>query len=113
MRDSLRRFGVFLTILPVWTCGGKTGTVPDSEATISAVAEAYLNEVLDLMQNHSVNRYSIDWPTFRELTFTVAGAAQTPAGTHNAIRSAVERPSWMAYLAPVSVGRWREFSSRP
>ena len=83
--------GILLTTSLLWACGGESATETVVEATISAAAKAYLNEVLDLMQTHSINRYTIDWPSFREVTFTVAGAAQTAAGTHNAIRSAVER----------------------
>ena len=70
-------------------CGGETGTGPPPEAQMSATARNYLNAALDIMQSHSINRYKINWPTFRERAFGEAGPAQTTADTYNAIRFAL------------------------
>ena len=80
-------FGLILASL-ILACADDTGTGPPS--TISASAEAYLSRALDTMQTHSVNRYTIDWPSFRDQTFVFAGTAQTTADTYDAIRSALE-----------------------
>ena len=57
---------------------------------ISTVAKDYLNSALDIMQNNSINRYSIDWPTFRENTFNHAGNVQTIKETYFAIIYAIK-----------------------
>jgi hypothetical protein len=80
---------LLLTTLLVHGCGGETGTGPPSEEGISATARTYLNAALDIMQGHSINRYKIDWPTFRENAFAEAGPAQTTADTYDAIRFAL------------------------
>lgn len=58
---------------------------------ISAEATAYLNEALDVIQNNSLYRESIDWDALRQDTFKVAKYAQTPADTYGAIRFALVR----------------------
>ena len=44
---------------------------------MSSVAHAYLDEVLAIMEAHSVNRYKIDWASFRQSVSAWAGSAQT------------------------------------
>jgi carboxyl-terminal processing protease len=51
---------------------------------------AYLNEALDYIQEHSVMREHVDWPTLRQQVFTLAAHAQTPAETYPAIERALE-----------------------
>jgi hypothetical protein len=80
---------LLLTTLLVHGCSGETGTGPPSEEGISATARTYLNAALDIMQGNSINRYKIDWPTFRENAFAEAGPAQTTADTYDAIRFAL------------------------
>jgi C-terminal processing protease CtpA/Prc len=58
---------------------------------LSAVAREYVDEVLDTLETHSINRYEIDWPMFREATIAQAGAAQTTAETYPAVRDALAR----------------------
>lgn len=59
--------------------------VPSATATpelpISAEASTYLEEALDIMQNNSLHRDSIDWQALRESAFKIAEHAQTPADT--------------------------------
>lgn len=86
-----RGAGLFLVLASLLcSCGGgDTGTGPPPEEIISSFAAAYLNAALDLMQTHSINRYKIDWPTFRQRAFDQAGAAQTTRDTYDAIRYAL------------------------
>jgi len=71
-------------------CGDESGTGPGNGEKISATARAYLNAALDIMQGNSINRYKIDWPTFRANAFEEAGPAQTTADTYEAIRFALQ-----------------------
>lgn len=64
---------------------------PPTGPRLSAVAEAYLADALDLMEEHSIRRLEIDWPSFRETTLEEADGAETRADTYEAIHSAVER----------------------
>lgn len=77
----------WVTFLTVAACGGDT-TEPND--TISADAESYLGVVLGIMQDNSINRFTIDWPEFRRATFERAGSAQTTADTYPAILLAIE-----------------------
>lgn len=67
--------------------------LPSATATpelhISADASTYLEEALDIMQNKSLHRASIDWEMLRESAFKIAEHAQTPADTYDAIRYAL------------------------
>ncbi len=56
---------------------------------MSSVARAYLEQVLDIMQTNSINRYKIDWPAFRQRTLEQAGNARTTRDTYPAIRFAI------------------------
>ena len=58
-------------------------------ATLSAEAERYLNEALDILQAYSLKRAEIDWPTLRANTLRRARAAQELADTYEAIRYAL------------------------
>jgi C-terminal processing protease CtpA/Prc len=55
---------------------------------MSAQARAYLNELIGLMQEHSINRLTIDWNNFRSTVFNEARAAQIPADTYPAVQLA-------------------------
>lgn len=69
------------------------GCGPTSQAPrqMSPAASAYLNEVLDLMQQRSIHRDTIDWPRFRDQTFVIAEGATTTADTYSAIRFMISR----------------------
>ena len=58
---------------------------------MSDEAEEYLQAALDIMEYNSINRYKIEWASFREETFRIALSARSTADTYNAIRSALER----------------------
>lgn len=81
---------------PTFTPSPTITSIPTATSTtqllpISAEASAYLNEALDVMQNNSLYRESIDWEALRQDTFEVAKYAQTPADTYGAIRFALVR----------------------
>ena len=44
---------------------------------MSGTAQAYLEQLLTLMRLNSVNRYKIDWTSFRQSVYEWTGAAQT------------------------------------
>jgi carboxyl-terminal processing protease len=60
-----------------------------SDAQISAQARAYLNQAVDIMQQSSIKKKSIDWTQLRSETMSRAAGAQTTADTYEAIRFAL------------------------
>jgi carboxyl-terminal processing protease len=78
---------------PTFTLTFTETPIPSATATpelpISADASTYLEEALDIMQNNSLHRDSIDWEALRESAFKIAEHAQTPADTYGAIRYAL------------------------
>lgn len=55
----------------------------------SAEARWYLQYALNIMQEHSINRASIDWPRFRASVMEQARGAVTVADTHPVLRNAL------------------------
>lgn len=58
---------------------------------IAPVAENYLNEVISIMEQNSINRLTIDWADFRKTVFNAAGTAQSIRATDPAITFALRR----------------------
>lgn len=56
---------------------------------MSDVARAYLDEVIGIMQQHSLKRLEINWVNFRAEVLETRPSAQTIADTHPAIRTAL------------------------
>ena len=56
------------------------------DLVISPIAEAYLNEVVDVMEANSVNKNSINWSDFRKEVFDNAGVPQNIEQTYQGIR---------------------------
>jgi hypothetical protein len=65
---------------------GDEGTNPEG---MSEEARAYLNRALDIMEDHSIWRYEIDWVPFREAAMQRAPDAQRASDTYDAIRYAL------------------------
>lgn len=93
-QSARRRLGSVLLLVVAHlsaACGGDSaGTGGGNPAqptptTISALAKAYLEEIVGIMQAHSIYKKTIDWARFRAEVFTVAGAAQTIPDTYPAI----------------------------
>jgi hypothetical protein len=55
----------------------------------SPVARRYVEAALDLMQQHSIHRRTIDWPAFRAAALEQARGAVTAADAHLAVRFAL------------------------
>jgi len=53
---------------------------------MSAEARAYLDQALDLMQQHSINRTKVDWTELRRAAHSQAANALTPPDTYPGIR---------------------------
>jgi hypothetical protein len=82
----------FVAALVTSACGGEgTPTQPTTQpaGAASERARAYLDELIGLMQAHSINRLTIDWNDFRTKVFAEAPGAQTVAQTYPAIRLAI------------------------
>jgi hypothetical protein len=79
---------VVLATLAGTACGGRSAPTQPSGPP-SGQAQAYLDELIGLMQAHSVNRLTIDWQAFRSKVFAQAPGAQTIRETYPAIQVAL------------------------
>jgi len=75
-----------IAILVICLVAGTAAPSSGLLQSLSAEAEAYLTEALDIMQRVSINRYKIDWPAFRARVLEEARGAQVFADTYPAIR---------------------------
>ncbi|MDO1447470.1 S41 family peptidase [Rhodocytophaga aerolata] len=62
----------------------------DSPTVTSPQAQAYIEEVVAIMQRYSVNRKQIDWNDFKQKITGLANGAQTIADTYPAITLALK-----------------------
>jgi hypothetical protein len=82
---------VLLVSIGTSACGG--GRRSPAEPTTGAPSEqarAYLDELIGLMQTHSINRLTIDWSAFRTQVFARAAGAQSIPDTYPAIQVALD-----------------------
>ncbi|MFD4240976.1 S41 family peptidase [Streptomyces sp. NPDC058525] len=63
---------------------------PEPTTDMSAAAELFLTHVLDLLQEKSFERHTVDWPEVRRQAFAEAAGAKTTADTYDAIENAVK-----------------------
>ena len=71
-------------------CGEAAPSQPTQPTgTISEAAERYLDELIGIMRDYSINRLRIDWGTFRTRVLAFAGDAQTISDTYPAIKVAL------------------------
>jgi len=54
------------------------------------VAESFVNEVLDIMENNSIHRKTIDWVVFRNQVTDITGSAQTIEDTYIGLTEALK-----------------------
>ncbi len=74
-------------VLLLGGCGGSSSSpTQPSSGTASAAARGYLDELIGVMQAHSINRLKIDWASFRSAVYASAGASQT---VYSAVASGV------------------------
>jgi len=90
-----------------------TATSTPQLLPISVEASVYLNEALDIMQNNSLHRESIDWEALRKSAFEVAQYAQTPADTYGAIRFALYKlgDHHSSFHVPGQIGQVAEITA--
>jgi hypothetical protein len=112
------RCAAIVLTLVVCSCGGGSPTAPSTPAPpstgISAAAQAYLDQLVNVMQANSINRQTIDWASFRQSVVAAAGSAQTIANLSPAISTALGllgdhhsyfiRPDGSYILNPTSPG---------
>ena len=81
---------LMLLLLVAAGCDNSPNETQEPEA-MSEQARSYLNEALDIMQEHSVNRKDIDWPVLRKRAMqrAVAAEAQMPEDTYGIIKVAL------------------------
>ncbi len=61
----------------------------DNPPSISADAENFLNEVLEIMEGNSINKKTIDWNDFRKKVFDKVPGAKTIEDTYPGIQQAL------------------------
>jgi hypothetical protein len=76
-------------LLPTGCSSDREAGTPTAPTVISALARAYLEELVGIMQASSINRLTIDWNDFRTSVFNRAGAAQYIPDTYPAITFAL------------------------
>jgi hypothetical protein len=69
--------------------GGACGNAPAPAPTAAGVSSDYINGLLDVMQEHSVNRARLDWTAFRAQVIQRAQGAQTIPDLYPAISLAL------------------------
>ena len=84
MKTKIWQVVLFFSVLLTISCSND-----DEPQRISSVAQEFLNEILDLMEENSITRNTIDWLSFREEVLEVAAGAQTKEDTYAAIRRAL------------------------
>lgn len=77
------------TASPTFTATVVPSATLTSKLPISPEASAYLEAALDIMQNNSLHRQSVDWEALGTRAFKMAAHAQTPADTYDSIRYAL------------------------
>ena len=91
----MKRLFALILAAALAACGRDAATPtqpsPAPPPTISATARQYLEQVLNVMQNNSINRLTIDWASVRAEVNAAAGTAQTIDETFPAIRVAIAR----------------------
>ena len=75
-------------LLAVLVCGTTAPQRVQAQQTTST-ASAYLGQALDLMQQHSLFKKTIDWPELRKEAFAMAANAKEPVETYDSIRFAL------------------------
>lgn len=78
--------------VPQVTTTTVTTTSPSTTTTttpplLGPRADAYLQEVLSLMKEWSINRDDVDWGAVEQLAYRVADGAETPAQTYGAVKT--------------------------
>lgn len=84
----MRQLVLCVAAAVVMCCGN---VLAQPEQPTSGAAMSYLNHALDVMQQNSLHRKSIDWVKLRQETLDQAAGSQSSADTYEAIRSALQK----------------------
>ena len=91
--DEVDEITVFLIQLP-----GSSGEVLFDDISLSIVddgilpgPQAYVSAVLDIMEDNSIKRYLIDWPSFKVQTWEDVAGAEATSDTYRGIELAIGR----------------------
>ncbi len=81
---------------------------PTLTPDISLEAWAYLEEALDIIQAHSIQRDVLDWDLLRAHVYPLANGASTPEQTYDAIRLALQRlfDRHSHFMSPEELAQW-------
>src|SRR5918994_7798811 len=92
MRRTVRFAACFVLLASVCAaaCGGRRSPAEPTTGAPSEQARAYLDELIGLMQAHSIHRLTIDWPAFRTKVLAGAAGAQSIPDTYPAIQVALD-----------------------
>jgi carboxyl-terminal processing protease len=77
-------------LICVAACGSSDASDPGPTSNAprtSAVATNYMTSALNIMQGASINRYKINWPTFRTEALARIAGATTTADTYTGLRA--------------------------
>ena len=66
------------------------GCNDDDPSSMSLEAESFLDEMMDVMEDHSINKNTIDWPDFRQKVVATVPGAQTFKDTYPGISEALK-----------------------
>lgn len=84
----LKKLLTIIFALASISSGYGSGQTP-APKEISPAAKAYLEAALDLIQENSVRKKSVDWNLVRQRALKAAAGAEVPADTYDAIRLAL------------------------
>jgi len=85
---TARKLSRTILALALITSANVAGQTPSANEATPA-AKAYLQSALDIMQENSFRKKSVDWNLVRQKALKAAAGAQIPADTYEAIRIAL------------------------
>jgi len=82
----------FFLSLAVASCGGGSSSSNEEAKQVETtkIAQDYLWEVIDIMRNHAITRYEVDWGALESEVSVLAANAKTIEDTYPAIERALE-----------------------
>lgn len=86
----LRRFIYSTLLIFIVSCSEDSGLVTPEDLNIAEEVETFLNEMMDLMEENSINKENIDWMEFRSSVFQEAADSQTLLDSYSAIELALQ-----------------------
>lgn len=88
-RLTRRQWATGVALCATLACGGCDTGAPSAPDGMSLVARNYIETVVGTMQANSINRFGIDWGSFRSQVLSATPTAQTISDTYPAITEAL------------------------